>query len=509
MRPTILSTLVLLPLFSLPLLDEAPHQFRERVDAELLPGSQGMYDEEERFDAWVAFTDKGLSNDAERRAAFRALEEGFDPRALERRRRLRTLPGLFDDHDLPLAPPYVAAVSATGAQVRVQSRWMNGVTILATRSQLEAVHELTCVREVRDIHPYVPRGERTGRIPRDPDLRRGRPPAGDPLYGWSGDQIRQLQLHRLHAAGFRGEGVRIGVVDTGFLLHQTALDRPSRPLRVSAQWDFMDNDSTATPEPGDSPVQHEHGALVLGALASDLPGVLVGSAPDADYILLKAEDEATEYFLEERWFVAALEFAEAHGADIVTSSVVLFNGYDPEDVDGQTSVMAQGWGLATGNGVIGFQGGGNSGHDTDPATHHLLPPAGVHDVITVGAATLEGAPAPFSSDGLRVGTTVKPELLALGMGVATISPYEAGAYTASGGSSMATPLLAGGVACLLQAHPDWTAEQIREALFRSASYRRAHGEPDPLFTQGYGVPDLAMAAGLDPLQAGSSWSGRP
>jgi subtilisin family serine protease len=355
---------------------------------------------------------------------------------------------------------------------------------------------------VRDIHPYVPREERTGRIPRDPDLRRGKPPAGDPLYGWSGDQIRQLQLHRLHAAGLRGEGVRIGVVDTGFLLDHPALARSSRPLRVSGQWDFMDNDSIATPEPGDSPVQHEHGALVLGVLASDLPGVLVGSAPAADYILLKAEDEATEYFLEERWFVAALEFAEAHGADIVTSSVVLFEGYDPEDVDGRTSVMAQGWGLAVGNGIIGLQGGGNSGYDTDPATHHLLPPAGVQHVITVGAATPEGKPAPFSSDGLRVGTTVKPELLARGTGVVTISPYETGAYTASGGSSMATPLLAGGVACLLQAHPDWTVELVREALFRSASYQRVHGGPDPLLIRGYGIPDLALAAGLGASPAG-------
>jgi hypothetical protein len=52
------------------------------------------------------------------------------------------------------------------------------------------------------------------------------------------------------------------------------------------------------------------------------------------------------------------------------------------------------------------------------------------------------------------------------------------------------------VACLLQVHPDWTVNQVREALFHSGSYFLEFGVPDPLLIQGYGIPDLFEAAGL-------------
>jgi len=448
---------------------------------------------EDQFDAWVEFTDKGIRTDAAREAVFLDLERSFDPRAINRRKLRRTREGLFDEYDLPLHAPYLKGVSATGADVRVESRWLNGVTVLATREQLVAIETLPYVREVTDIHPNIPRGAGRGRVPSDPDLRpTAEPPSGD-VYGWSGPQIRQLNIHLLHEAGFTGSGIRIGVIDTGFLLNHPALDTAGDPIKIAAQWDFVDNDSVASPESDDPLDQHEHGTLILGILAANRHREMIGSAPDAEFILLKAEDGETEYFLEEKWFAAALEYAERNGADVVTSSLVLYQGYDSSDVNGRTSIMAQAWNLAVGNGVIGLQGGGNSGHDDDPSTHHLLPPAGAPGVITVGAVDSEGEIAFFSSDGLRVEGTEKPELLAWGDGTASISPYQAGGYTLSNGTSMATPLLAGGVACLLQAHPDWSVQQMKDALRASGDYYRAHGRPDPLFVQGYGIPDLAKA----------------
>ena len=450
------------------------------------------------FDAWVAFRDKGIASESDRDAAYRELEASFDPRALNRRRLRRTRPGLFDEKDLPLHGEYLRGVGGTGAEIRVRSRWLNGVTVVATREQLEAIQSFPYVREVTDIHPHIPKGEGGGRIPSDPDLMSPPGPEAEDRYGWSGPQIRQLRLDRLHEAGLKGSGVRIGVIDTGFLLRHPAFEGPDGSIRIANQWDFVDHDSVAFPEPGDPLDQHEHGSLVLGILAANLPGELVGAAPEAEFILLKAEDAATEYFLEEKWFAAALEYAEAKGADVVTSSVVLYEGYDGTDVDGRTSVMAQAWNLAVENGIIGFQGGGNAGFDDDPSTHHLLPPAGAPGVITVGASGSEGDVAPFSSDGLRIEGVVKPELLAWGWRTASISPYEPGAYTTSNGTSMATPLLAGAVACLLQAHPDWSSSDVKDALRSSGSYYREHGEPDPLFIRGYGIPDMARAAGLSP-----------
>ena len=448
------------------------------------------------FDAWVSFADKGFQTEEERRAAFASLEDSFNPVALARRKLRRTRPGLFDDLDLPLSPSYLDAVSSTGAELRVRSRWLNGVTVSATRNQLASIDRLPFVKEVTDVHPRSPRRPRIGETPSDPDLRRGPPPGGHGIYGWAEKQNTQLNLQPLHDAGYRGAGVRVAVIDTGFLLDHPALQGPDGTIEVVAQWDFVDHDSLVIPEPRDPVDQHEHGTVVLGALAGNRHGELVGSAPEAEYILLKAEDAESEYFLEEKWFAAALEFAEAHGADLVSSSVVLYEGYDASDVGRQASVMARAWDIAVGNGVIGFQGGGNSGHDSDPSSHHLLPPAGAPGVIAVGAVDSEGKIASFSSDGLLVRGTPKPELLALGRGTASISPYVPGAYTASAGTSMATPVLAGAVACLLQLHPEWTVEKVRSALFESGDYFLKNGSFDPRFILGFGIPDLARAAGL-------------
>lgn len=448
------------------------------------------------FDAWVSFSDKGFRTEEARQAALASLEEAFDSRALERRKKRRTLPGLFDDHDLPLYPGYLTGVEDTGAEIRVRSRWLNGVSVLATEAQLEALKELAFVLEVTDLHPHIPKGERGGRIPSDPDLMGAPEDGSGGPYGWAKEQIEQLGLHSLHEAGFRGAGIRIAVIDTGFLLDHPAFSGPDGPIDVVAQWDFMDNDSVASPEPGDRVDQHEHGTLILGALAGRRPGQFVGSAPDAEYILLKAEDAESEYLLEERWFAAALEYAEASGADLVSSSLVLYEGYESSEVDGETSIMAKAWNRAVANGVLGFQGGGNSGHDDDPETHALLPPAGAPGVIAVGAVDADGTISRFSSGGFAIQGTVKPEVLALGEGVASISPYVPGAYTRSAGTSMATPVLAGGAACLLQSHPDWTTQEFRSALFESGDYYLIHGEPDPLFILGYGIPDFSRAARL-------------
>jgi subtilisin family serine protease len=265
---------------------------------------------------------------------------------------------------------------------------------------------------------------------------------------------------------------------------------------VIAQWDFMDNDRIAALEPKDRPLQHTHGTYVLGNIASYVPGALVGSAYEASYILCKAEDDVEEYLLEEKWFVAALEYAEAHGADVITSSLGLYTGYSRDQLDGKTSVMAQGWNLAVANGVIGVQGGGNFGHDDDPEIHHLFPPADALGVIAVGAVDTDGHIARFSSDGPTMDGRLKPEVLACGAGCWTISLSDREGYIQGAGTSMAAPIMAGAVACILQVNPEWSVEEVRKSLFHSGSYFRAHGKPDPLYIRGYGIPDVFLAAGL-------------
>ncbi|GAG00104.1 unnamed protein product, partial [marine sediment metagenome] len=265
-------------------------------------------------------------------------------------------------------------------------------------------------------------------------------------------------LIALHEAGFTGAGVVIGVLDTGFRKTHEVFNHPDHPLQVVAEWDFVQDDPDTQNESGDSTHQHDHGTFILGTLAAYLPGELVGAAYDASYILCKVEEVPEEYNGEEDLFVAGLEFIEANGGDVATSSVVIYVGYTQYDLDGLTTVMTTGINVATANGLHVCQGAGNEGHDTNPITSHLVPPADAFDAITVGAVQSNGTIASFSSDGPTADGRVKPEVLSRGVSVWTVSADSDTDYTTQGGTSLATPQVCGAVACLLQAQPDWTVE---------------------------------------------------
>ncbi len=448
------------------------------------------------YDAWVEFWDKGIQLEEHRRQFLTELENSFNPRALERRKKRRTLPGLFDERDLPVVDRYLEGVAATGAELKAKSRWLNGVAIRATAEQIETIEALPYVTGVFNAHIPDPHGEYAS--PPEPASRidRSRHPGAADVYGRSGVQIRQLGLDRLHQAGYTGRDVIIAIIDTGFDLDHLAFHHPDHPLHVMAEWDFIDNDGVTAPRPAEPPYLELHGTYVLGTMAAYMPGECIGSAYDASFILCKAEHDADEFLLEERWFVMALEYAESHGADVITSSCGLYTGYQQDQMDGKTTVMSQGWNLAVGNGIIGLQGVGNFGHDDDPGTSHLFPPADAFGIISCGAVTRDGTIAGFSSDGPTVDGRLKPEVLALGLGVWTVSMSDKEGFVTAAGTSMATPIMAGAVACLLQTRPGWTISELSEALFHSGDYYRRHGQPDSLYVHGFGIPDVYAAAGL-------------
>jgi subtilisin family serine protease len=422
-----------------------------------------------------------------------ALEKSFAPEALARRKGKRTAEGLFDERDFPLYGPYLDAVAATGAVPMVQSRWFNGLTVRGRRETLLAVKSLSCVLGVDCLHE-------TG--PKKTEAEEGNEPPVKPVenpdvFGFAKIQLHLNGIDRLHQAGFTGKGIRLAVIDCGFDLNHKAFNPPGRKLKIIDQWDFVDNDAQVQIEPGTHSEYFGHGTYVLGLIAAYAPGELIGSAPDADFMLYHAEWGDHEYYLEEYWFAAALERAERLGADMATSSLVLYGGYPQDQIDGRTSVMTRAVSIALENGVICLAGAGNSGNDQDPATSAMMSPGDASLAISVAAAGPTGAPARFSSDGKMIGGFPKPEVLAMGNGAISVSLSNQTSYTRVDGTSFATPLMAGGVACLLQARPRWTVKQVRDAIFESGDYFRTNGKTDPLFIRGYGIPDLFLAAGVE------------
>ncbi|MCP3977961.1 MAG: S8 family serine peptidase [bacterium] len=451
-----------------------------------------------RLKAWVMFRrDKGVRSRTELSGALEQLHRTFDAHAVNRRQRLRTRPGLFDVDDIPLPEAWIDAVRATGAELVVESRWVHAVSVRATRTQLARLARLEFVERLRPV-ARVDRPRPAHDIDRAiedaPATARG---IAGAFYGESFDQIKQLNLHNLHALGFTGAGVRIGVLDTGFRTTHEAFNDPAHPLDVVAEWDFVDNDAETGPQSGDAANQHNHGTLVLGTLAAYQPGVLVGAAYDASYILAKVEDVTVEVTAEEDLFVAGLEFIEAHGGDVATSSLVINGVYSPAELDGETTIMTQGINVATANGMHVCQGAGNSGHDINPLTSTLVPPADALRVITAGAVDVTGNIASFSSDGPTADGRLKPEVLARGVNARTVSASADSGVVGADGTSFATPLTAGATACVAQAHPDWTVDQMRTNLFLTAAHYRDTGAPDSFNVLGFGILDVVAASAGD------------
>ncbi len=461
---------------------------------------QRLADEGDRAKAWVFFTDKGLHSADEVAATLRQVEATYDPRALERRRlrgdNAARGGALVDEHDIPVAQAYVDAVSSTGARVHVVSRWLNALSAYVTRAQAEQIAALPCVDRLEAV------GRSRG-VPPLPSGSIGVPPVADGEdsridYGQSAAQLQQINLPALHNEGYTGQGIIVGILDTGFKRTHVAFNQPGHPLNLIAEWDFINNDGNTGPEAGDPGSQHWHGSLILGCLGAYKPGSLVGGAYDAAFVLCKTEDTAGEYPAEEDNFVAGLEFTEFHGADMTTASLGYIDWYTQAQLDGQTAVTTIACNIHTANGVHHTNAAGNEYHDNNPAIAHLIAPADAFQVITCGAVNSSGSIASFSSDGPSADGRVKPEVLARGVSTYTIDPDADNSYTTASGTSLSTPLVACAVACLVNAHPYWTVDQLRDHLFRTSDYFTQYGTFDPLYIRGYGIINAYNASHLCP-----------
>jgi serine protease AprX len=448
--------------------------------------------------AWVLFADKGIRTSEQFRAAATAAQAALSERTIRRRELRRTSPGLVDERDFALNESYVARVLATGSKLRARSRWANGISVWADAAQVGAIARLPFVRRITPVRRSLALGCLAAA------------PTGvltlDSFYSRTYNQLRQLNVVKAHSQGHTGQGVVIGILDTGFNRVHEAFYDPDRPLVVLGEYDFVDDDPNTAPETGDPPGQHTHGTMILSTIGGYLPNAFVGGAYDASFLLAKTEDISQEVPAEEDYYVMGLEWIEQNGGDVATSSLGYIDWYSQSDLDGQTAVTTIGVNTATDNGLLCFTAAGNEGHDSDPGTSHLIAPADAMKVITCGAATSTGGMASFSSDGPTADGRLKPELVARGVDVAAIDPNSTTAYTSASGTSLSTPLLASCGAVLLSARPQWTVEQARAALFATGG----DGSPDPLFVRGYGIANVAAAIEQQPVSFQFSYPrGRP
>jgi subtilisin family serine protease len=148
--------------------------------------------------------------------------------------------------------------------------------------------------------------------------------------------------------------------------------------------------------------------------------------------------------------------------------------------------------LAWERGLLLVNAAGNYG----PRPSTVGAPGDAPHALTVGATDVAGRIVPFSSRGPTGDGRVKPDVVAPGAGVLVADARTRDGYRRDGGTSYAAPLVAGIAALVVQAHPDWGPEAVREAIVMSAD--RAE-RPGPEY--GWGTVD-ARAAILYPLLEG-------
>jgi serine protease AprX len=430
---------------------------------------------------WVFFADKNVAS-VRLEHALKLRVGALSIRALDRRRRIRGDRGI-DERDLDVDAGYISGVSATGARVRVTSRWLNAVSVWATPAQLA---QLAALPYVRGTLP-VSGGKRSepqqlGRVG-GKRLRYPQHLTSGNECGVAFGQLDLIQAPAMHDCGLTGSGVIVAVLDTGFRLAHEAFAQ----LDVMAQRDFINDDMVVENETGDPAGQHNHGTSVLSLLAGRDPGDYLGVAPDVTVILAKTEDISQEQPIEEDWFVEGMEWAESLGAHILTASLGYIDWYTPGDLDGQTAVTTVAVNIAVQNGLIVLSAAGNDG----PGPSTLGAPADAAGLITVGAVNADGVVTNFSSRGPTADMRIKPDVCARGRANWVVQPGSTTAYEQGNGTSYATPMVAGVAALLLQAYPDLTPAEM-SALLTSTATNASMPDND----YGYGIVRGYDAAGL-------------
>ncbi|WP_433438570.1 S8 family peptidase [Nonomuraea sp. CA-141351] len=284
------------------------------------------------------------------------------------------------------------------------------------------------------------------------------------------ESVPQVGAPQAWAAGYDGKGVKVAVLDTG--VDDT---HPDLQGHIAESTSFVPGE-----EVKDVNGHGTHVASTVAGSGAASDGANKGVAPGADLLIGKVL--ADNGFGQDSWIIAGMEWAAAK-AKVVSMSL------GSNVPDGGADPMAQAVdNLSKQYGTLFVIAAGNSyGEGTIGA------PGSAASALTVGAVDKADNRAAFSSMGPLDRTYgLKPDISAPGVGInAAHSSYNddaSGPYWKLNGTSMATPHVAGAAAILVQRHPDWTGQQVKDALMGSAK-----ALPYTPFEQGTGRLDVAAA----------------
>lgn len=389
----------------------------------------------------------------------------------------------LSDQDAPIEPAYITNIQNLGFTVNDYSKWLNGVAVNATQAQIQTLSEQSYVDRVESFVRNPNGGKRQDKIEKFKEFSQesaNRSSLTTFNYGYGLAQIDQINVRALHVAGFTGAGMTIAVIDTGFPSVNTgsAFKRLRDNGQIKGGFNFINKTDDIY-----NPSLNSHGTVCMGAIGGYIDNQFIGTAPDADFYLYASEDAGNEIPEEQLYWIEAAEEADRKGVDVISTSLgyTTFDDsrydYTYADMDGKTSFIARGAELATQKGIFVTFAAGNDGNNP---WHYIATPADNEKVFTIGAVTGQGTSSSFSSYGPNADGVIKPDGAARGTETYTVYGNQ---VTFASGTSLANPVAAGGVACLLQSLPKTVSrEEVKTRLRQNSSLAL-----NPSAQMGYGI----------------------
>ncbi len=402
---------------------------------------------------WVSFRDKS--------------EVTFDPynyfseRTIVQRIEQR-LP-LCDSLDFPVSDKYLTTLSHFSDSMSYSSRWLNGVAVFCSVQKAEEILKLPFVKSIEAL------GSKSFLAEKKMDLYQ--------LNKYD-QRLIAYQTERLGAQQFTnkqldGTGIRIAVLDAGFsgVDQNYVFTKTRNENKIIATYDFVKKVTNVYEG-------NAHGTGTLSCIVGKADTVLIGLATGAEILLARTERVSSEKFSEEENWLAAVEWADKNGANIISSSLGYSNArYFNFDMTGKKSLIASAATIAAQKGILVINAAGNDGEND---WHFVSTPGDADSVLTVGGTDPEtDYHSRFSSYGPTADGRMKPNVVAPAH---VICAAKTG-LTSSYGTSFSAPLVAGFAACVWQAHRNWTNMQVFRAIEKS-------GNLYPYFdyAHGYGIP---------------------
>ena len=308
--------------------------------------------------------------------------------------------------------------------------------------------------------------------------------------------------------GYDGTGVTIAVLDTGVRGDHEGLNDmddeltigceqpepdPLNPepifidcdLKISAFYDAVVTDSEQPAR--ESYDSGTHGSHVAGIAAGTGGGQespdgsrYIGVAPGAWVINILAccDGDIQDIIEGAQW---AIENKDAKGIDILTSSLGEQQLEIHFDNDG-SSAWSQQMDAVAASGIITFLSAGNEfGGATFAGCNTIDSPGDANLPITVASLDKDLGLAIYSSRGYTSDGRVKPDVSTIGSNIMAPDAATSDGYTSKSGTSMATPLMAGIAALMVEANPDLTHDQVKDIIITDSIERELQLLDDPGF----------------------------